>query len=153
MRIAIDDPRLPDVRQLIQRHLAFAFASSPREHVHALDSERLVHPAITCFSVRDSDGALLGVGALKELGAVHGEIKSMHTAEHARRGGVGAALLRHIIDVARERGYTRLSLETGTGAVFAPAQSLYAGAGFTVCEPFGDYTRNPHSLCMTLALS
>ena len=152
MRIAIDDPRVADVRQLLGRHLAFAFASSPREHVHALDTEGLARPAITFFSARDSDGALLGVGALKELDAEHGEIKSMHTAEHARRGGVGAAMLRHIIEVARERGYTRLSLETGTGAVFAPAQSLYARAGFTVCEPFGEYTRNPHSVCMTLAL-
>lgn len=152
MRVAVDDPRLPDVRQLLERHLTFAFASSPREHVHALDTDRLVHPSITLFSARDGDGVLLGVGALKELDAAHGEIKSMHTAERARRAGVGGAMLRHIIDVARGRGYTRLSLETGTGAVFAPAQSLYARAGFAVCAPFGDYTRNPHSVCMTLAL-
>lgn len=152
MRITIDDPRLPDVQQLLDRHLAFAFASSPREHVHALDTARLVHPAITFFSARDDDGMLLGIGALNELDAAHGEVKSMHTVEHARRGGVGGAMLRHIIEVARERGYTRLTLETGTAAVFAPAQSLYVRAGFSVCEPFGGYTRNPHSVCMTLAL-
>ena len=152
MRIAIDDPQLPDVRQLLDRHLTFAFSSSPREHVHALGSDRLAHPGITFFSARDDDGVLLGIGALNELDAAHGEVKSMHTAERARRAGVGRAMLRHIIEAARERGYTRLSLETGTGAVFAPAQSLYARAGFTVCEPFGDYTRNPHSVCMTLSL-
>ena len=152
MRIGIDDPRLPDVRQLLDRHLAFALASSPREHVHALDIDGLLQPYITFYTARDAGGELLGIGALKELDAEHGEVKSMHTVEQARRGGVGGAMLRCIIDVARHRGYGRLSLETGTGAVFAPAQSLYRRAGFTVCEPFGEYTRNPHSVCMTLAL-
>jgi putative acetyltransferase len=150
VRVAPDDPRRADVQQLLERHLAFAFASSPRQHVHALDTERLAHPAITFFSARDPAGLLLGVGALKELDAAHGEIKSMHTAERARRIGVGGAVLGRIIAVARERGYTWLSLETGTGTVFAPALALYTRAGFTECEPFGEYTRNPHSVCMTL---
>lgn len=152
MRIAVGDPRRPDVQRLLERHLAFAFASSPREHVHALDVERLVDPRITLYSARDGEGRLLGVGALKEIDGGHGEIKSMHTAEAARRSGVGGALLRHIIEVARQREYTRLSLETGTGDLFAAAQVLYTRAGFTECEPFGPYTRNPYSLCMTMAL-
>ena len=140
------------MQQLLERHLAFAFANSPREHVHALDTARLLHPSITFFSARDGDGVLLGVGALKELDAAHGEVKSMHTAEPARRAGVGRSLLLRIIEVARDRGYASLSLETGTGLVFAPAQSLYVSAGFVACEPFGDYTRNPHSTCMRLFL-
>ena len=152
MRIGIDDPRLPDVRQLLDRHLEFALASSPREHVHALDIDGLLQPGITFYSARDGAGELLGIGALKELDAEHGEVKSMHTVEQARRAGVGGAMLQRITDEARHRGYRRLSLETGTGAVFAPAHSLYARAGFIVCEPFGEYTRNPHSVCMTLAL-
>lgn len=150
--IEAEDPRHPDILALLERHLAFAHASSPREHVHALDVGGLVQPRITCYSARDAGGGLLGVGALKELDAAHGEIKSMHTAEQARRSGVGGAMLRHIIAAARERGYARLSLETGTGRVFEPAQSLYRRAGFTECEPFGEYTRNPHSVCMTMAL-
>lgn len=152
MRIAIGDPRLPDVRRLLDRHVAFALASSPREHVHALDIDGLLQPDITFYTARDEDGELLGIGALKELDAEQGEVKSMHTVERSRRGGVGGAMLQRIIDEARDRGYRRLSLETGTGAVFAPAQSLYARAGFTVCDPFGEYTRNLHSVCMTLVL-
>lgn len=152
MLIVADDPGRPDVQQLLERHLAFAFAGSPREHVHALDAARLVDSSITFFSARDGDGVLLGVGALKELDAAHGEVKSMHTADNARRRGVGRSLLLRIIEVARDRGYASLSLETGTGPVFAPAQSMYAGAGFVACEPFGEYTRNPHSVCMCLLL-
>ena len=34
--------------------------------------------------------------------------------------------------------------------VFAPARELYAAIGFTRCEPFGEYTENPYSVCMTL---
>jgi GNAT superfamily N-acetyltransferase len=38
----------------------------------------------------------------------------MHTAEAARRKGAGSAILEHIISVARSRGISRLSLETGS---------------------------------------
>jgi putative acetyltransferase len=119
--------------------------------VHALDIAALLDPRITFYSARH-DGRLVGVGALKELDARHGEVKSMHTAEAARGQGVGRAIVDHMLDVARQRGYRRVSLETGTGLAFAPASSLYTGIGFTPCEPFDGYTSNPHSVCMTLAL-
>jgi putative acetyltransferase len=54
--------------------------------------------------------------------------------------------------VARERGYLRVSLETGAMAAFAPARSLYAGTGFEPCGPFGDYDPSPNSAFMTLSL-
>jgi putative acetyltransferase len=65
-------------------------------------------------------------------------------AEHLRRG-TGAALVSHILKVARERGYKRLSLETGSGAAFDPAHALYRQFGFTECGPFGDYKEDPFS--------
>lgn len=86
--IAVDDPRVDDVRALLETHLAFAHEHTPREYSHALDLEGLLHPAVTFFSAR-LDGLLLGVGALKELEDRHGELKSMHTAEAARGQGVG----------------------------------------------------------------
>jgi putative acetyltransferase len=36
---------------------------------------------------------------------------------------------------------------------FAPARSLYANAGFTVCGPFGDYRPSRNSTFMTLSLN
>ena len=146
------DPRSPDVRALLERHLAFAHDVTPEGHVHALDVERLVDPSITFFAARQ-DGTLLGVGALRELDAAHGEIKSMHTVDAARGQGVGRAMVDHLVALARRRGYERVSLETGTYDAFAPARALYAATGFVVCPPFGDYTANPHSVCMTLALT
>ena len=149
--IDTDDPRRDDVTALLERHLHFAYDVSPPEHVHALDVEALLEPSVTFFSAR-RDGALLAVGALKEFDDGHGELKSMHTAEEARGQGVGRAMVDHLLAVAQERGYHRVSLETGTGEAFEAAQALYAGAGFTPCEPFGPYTSNPHSTCMTIEL-
>jgi putative acetyltransferase len=136
--ISVDDPRAGDVRELLERHLAFAHENTPPQDIHALDADRLLDPAITFFSFR-CRGELLAVGALKDLGERHAELKSMHTAAVARGRGIGRAMLEHLIGVARERGCRRVSLETGSMAGFAPARSLYASAGFQPCGPFGDY--------------
>ncbi len=134
----VDDRRTPDVRALLERHRGFALAQPPSEHSFALDVDGLLDPAITLFSFR-ARGSLLGIGAIKRLGAHHAEIKSMHTAEAARGRGIGRAMLTHLLGVARTRGFRRLSLETGTTAAFAPARALYESAGFVPCGPFGGY--------------
>jgi putative acetyltransferase len=149
--IAPDDPRAPDVRALLERHLAFANEHSPPEDVHVLDVDGLLDPDVSFYSYR-VDGELLGVGAIKQLDAEHAELKSMHTAEAARGQGVGNAMVGHLLGVARSRGVRRVSIETGTMEAFAPARALYAGAGFEPCEPFGSYTYSPNSVCMTLWL-
>ncbi len=150
-RIAPDDPRAADVRQLLAAHLAFAGEHTPPENIHALDIQSLLDPAITFFGYRDGTG-LLGVGALRQLDPGHAEIKSMHTAQAARGRGIGRAMLTHLLGVARQHGVRRVSLETGTTAAFAPARALYASAGFRPCEPFGDYQRTPDNTFMTLWL-
>jgi putative acetyltransferase len=152
MEIQLDDPRRADVRDLLARHLAFAYESSPREDVHALDIDGLCEPSIAFFSLR-IDGELLGVGAIKRLDERHGEIKSMHTAVAARGRGIAWAMLQRLLRHARESGITRVSLETGSTEVFAPARALYAKAGFSPCAPFADYAPSPHSFFMTLSLA
>ena len=98
------------------------------------------------------DDAIVAVGALKRLSADHGEVKSMHTAETARGLGVGSAMLRQIMAAARARGMSRLSLETGSWAYFAPARAFYARHGFVECPPFGEYRADPNSVFMTVVL-
>ena len=92
------------------------------------------------------------MGALRRLDDTHAELKSMHTSVAARGQGVGRAMVAHILTFGASSGYKRVSLETGTMEAFAPARSLYEKAGFVECEPFGDYTANPFSTCMTIAL-
>jgi putative acetyltransferase len=138
--ISVDDPRRPEVLALLERHLGFCLSETPPEHSFALDVDGLLDQRVTFVSFRDG-AAVLGVAAIKELDAGHAEIKSMHTATEARGRGVGRALLGHLLDTARARGYRRVSLETGTTPGFAAARALYESAGFTPTGPFADYPR------------
>lgn len=151
MDIVIDDLDGPEIRELLEEHLRNMREISPPESVHALDIEGLRRPEITFWTAREG-GELLGCGALKELSHAHGEIKSMRTAARHLRKGVARRLLEHIIEEARRRGYTRLSLETGSQSEFEPARTLYARSGFDYCAPFADYTEDPNSVFMTREL-
>jgi putative acetyltransferase len=148
MNIKTDDLRGPEIRALLQEHLDSMKLYSPPESIHALDLEALRKPEITFWTVWEN-GELFGCGALKELNLQHGEIKSMRTSARHRKKGVATALLTHILEEARWRGYKRLSLETGSNEAFAPARRLYAAFGFTPCEPFADYRPDPYSVFMT----
>ena len=150
--ISLDDPRKPEVRALLERHLTFCLSETPPEHSFALDADALVQPGIAFFSYRDGDGTVLGVGAIKELDPGHAELKSMHTAAEARGRGVGRAILDHLLSAARSRGYRRVSLETGTTPGFAAARALYASTGFGPAEPFADYVRTGDNTFYTLTL-
>jgi putative acetyltransferase len=151
MRIELDDPARADVFALLEEHLRSMHDLSPPESVHALDVTGLKSPDITFWTVRDGN-SLLGCGALKELDREHGEVKSMRTPASLRRRAAGRAILGHILQEARTRGYRRLSLETGSLDAFAPAQRLYESFGFTYCGPFSDYTPDTNSVFMTLEL-
>ena len=151
MHIELDDLSRPVIHALLEEHLRSMHALGPPESVHALDLECLRRPEVTFWSAWE-DEVLLGCGALMALGNQHGEVKSMRTPAARRRTGAGRALLVHIIAVARERGYERLSLETGTVAAFVPAHRLYESAGFVRTGPFGNYAEDVNSVFMTLAL-
>jgi putative acetyltransferase len=145
----LDDVR---VRALLAHHLVTARAQTAAGSAHALDLSGLRSPDVTFWSAWDGD-VVLGVGALRRLSPSHGEIKSMHTAELARRSGVGTAMLRHIVQAAREMGLRRVSLETGSRPYFEAARALYRKHGFVECPPFGDYVPDSNSVFMTLDLT
>ena len=151
MQIRVDDLRGAQIISLLEEHLRNMHEITPAESVHALDLNGLRRPEITMWSAWEG-GELLGCGALKQLDAGHGEVKSMRTARAQLRRGVATAILLEIIGESRKRGYRRLSLETGSMAAFEPARALYARFGFLPCGPFADYTDDPNSYYMTLEL-
>ena len=147
-----DDLTGAEVAALLEQHLAEMASHTPAESVHAMPVARLAAPDVTFFSVwsGSAEGTeLAGCGAIKQLDATQAEIKSMRVADAFRRQGVGEVILLHLLDVARSRGYGRVSLETGSNPPFATARALYARHGFTVCEPFADYVLDPWSVFMT----
>jgi putative acetyltransferase len=141
----------PEVVRLLQEHLEFVAIHSPPESVHALDLDALRAPEISFWTAWEGS-VLVGCGALEELSTTHGELKSLRTASSHLRRGVAAGLVEHLLGLARERGYRRVSLETGSMEAFAPVHALYASFGFQPCEPFANYIDNPYSTFMTREL-
>jgi putative acetyltransferase len=76
--IAIADPRMGDVRRLVEHHLKFGRLHSPPQDAHALGVDGLLDPAVTLFSIR-LRGELVAVGALKRLDDRHAELKTMRS--------------------------------------------------------------------------
>ena len=149
--VARDTPDKPDVSALLLRHFELMRASSPEESCHVMEPGTLLEKGAVLYAARDG-GDVLGVGAMALLAPDHGELKSMHTRQEARGRGVGAAILRALMDHGRDAGLARLSLETGSADLFAPARALYAAHGFETCAPFGNYVEDPLSVFMTRTL-
>jgi putative acetyltransferase len=149
--IVEDDLTGDDIAGLLRYHLDEMHHFSPPCIVHAMPIERLREPDVSFWSAWDGD-RLAACGALKQLDARHGEIKSMRAAPGYRGKGAGREILRHLLAEAKARGYGRVSLETGSTEHFLPARGLYAAHGFTECGPFGAYMENPFSIFMSKAL-
>lgn len=147
----VDDLTDERVRALVRRHLEGMFETSPPENVFALDIDGLTGPDVTFWSGWIGDEVAV-IGALKALDAEGGEIKSMRVADEHLGKGAGRAMLRHIIEEARARGFASLWLETGGVESFGPALKLYESEGFVVTGPFADYEEGPFSVFMKLAL-
>ncbi len=146
-----DDLSGEATRALLRLHLQGMRANSPPGAVFALDLSGLGAPQVTVWSAW-AGSAVVGIGALKDLGDGAGELKSMRTHPDFLRRGVGGAILEHIIGAARQRGLERLSLETGSGPAFEPALSLYRRRGFSSGEAFGGYQRSEFNQFLHLAL-
>ncbi|MGD8174128.1 GNAT family N-acetyltransferase [Vibrio sp. TRT 21S02] len=151
MEIKIDDLSGGEVIELLKEHLADMYATSPPESVHALDVDALKSPDITFFSGW-VNGELQGCLAIKQLNPHHIELKSMRTSSSSRKSGVATKLLTHALNTAIDKGYRKVSLETGTQQFFQPARNLYEKFGFIYCEPFANYELDPHSHFMTREL-
>lgn len=151
MRIEAADLADPRVIELARLHLAGMHANSPPGHVFALDLSGLKRPDVGVFIAWIGDRAA-GMGALKQLDARGGEIKSMRTHHAFLRRGIGVAILEHLIALARARGYRRLSLETGSGPAFEPALALYRKRGFRDGPAFADYVASPFNQFLHLEI-
>ena len=151
LEIREDDLSSEAARRLLRLHLQGMHSSSPPGSVFALDLSGLKVPSVTVWTAWLGE-TVVGIAALKQLDERSGEIKSMRTHPDFLRRGVAAALLRHIIAVARARGMKRLSLETGSGPTFEPALALYRRNGFLDGGAFADYRPSGFNQFLHLSL-
>lgn len=146
-----DDLSGPQTLDLLTLHLEGMQANSPPGTVFALDLSGLDTQDVTVWSAWHDD-RIASIGALKMLDNGLAELKSMRTHPAFTRQGAAAAILEHIIAVARVRGVRRLSLETGRSAGFEPALALYRRRGFQDGASFADYGDNGFSVFLHLDL-
>lgn len=152
MTIARESPAGTDLSLLMARHTADMHADTPPESIHMMDAAQLAAQPGVCFFVLRDAGEPVGMGAFKQIGPGHAEIKSMHVLAERRGQGLSRRMLFHLIAEARAAGIARLSLETGTQAMFAPARRLYLSAGFQECPPFAGYVEDPNSVFLTICV-
>jgi len=105
---------------------------------------------IVLFLVARRDGKAVGCGGLRAIDAEHGEIKRMFVAPAARGSGVSRAILGALEDAARERGWSRLVLETGTEQ--PDAIRFYTREGYAPIERYGHYAESELSRCFGRSL-
>ena len=148
MKIVVDDLSGTEIAAFLAEHVRQMRELTPLENAYALDLDALRRPDITFWTAVDGT-TLVGCAALKRLDPTHAELKSMRTATARKRSGVASRILELVLTEARERGYRRISLETGTAEFFLPARKLYEKYGFAYCDPFGDYQPSPHNTFMT----
>ncbi len=135
--IAIESPLSDDVRALVDALNAFTFELTPKGYCHHMTVEQMAQPDTTVFIARDKAGAALGMGALRRHGDGVAEVKRMFVKPEVRGRRVGEAILAHIEALARQEGFTRLVLETGSN--FDAARRVYERSAFVTCDRVLDY--------------
>lgn len=81
------------------------------------------------FVVAEQNGEIVGTGALIVEEETDGRLVRMSVDGRQRRLGIGRALVRHLLDEARRRGYRRVLVETNDD--WTDAIQLYLACGFT----------------------
>lgn len=137
--ISAETPLQDDVRQMIAELNEAMRPLTPPEFQFQMTAEQIAESATTLFIARDNAGMAVAMGALKEHDADFGEVKRMYTRPKARGKGVGKQILERIEQLARERGVSKLMLETGEAPAFESAWKIYERNGYRVRGAFLDY--------------
>jgi GNAT superfamily N-acetyltransferase len=96
------------------------------------------------FVVAEIDGELVGTGGLTAEGKNVGRIVRMSVSRVHRRAGIGQALVAHLLDAARQRGFVRVWVSTSPE--WQDAVGLYEHCGFT------EYRRDDVSVYLSYLL-
>ncbi|MBB4931913.1 GNAT superfamily N-acetyltransferase [Lipingzhangella halophila] len=101
--------------------------------------------AVFLLATDMDSGDVVGCGGLRRLDPYTYEIKRMYVVPHWRGRRIGRVLLRQLEEAARERGATRVRLETGTEQ--PESRTLYERCGYRRIERFGPYVDCEASIC------
>src|SRR5258706_15355259 len=138
----------PGAGALLQGREAALSALYRPEESFRIPIEKHVRDDVIFLMAREN-GMAAGCGAL-QLHSGYGELKSMYVFPAARGKRLAQTLIAALENLARERGFSELKLETG---ICSPAAiRTYERAGYARCERFGDYPFAPTSVYMAKTL-
>lgn len=140
-RAQIDD--LPDLAELFDAYRVFYEQASDLPRAEAFLRDRLERGDAVVFFVRDTANRALGFTQLyPSFSSVSTApiwiLNDLFVAPEARGLGVGAALLRHARDFARDCGAIRIELTTAH--TNTTAQRLYEREGYRMDSVFRRYS-------------
>lgn len=132
------DPAAPEATELITALDRDLEARYPGLPIHGIDAANF-REASGVFLVGRLEGLAVACGALRpalslmQEGAI--EVKRMYVRDDYRGRGLGRAMLSALEQIAAERGYRTVRLETGDRQPEAIA--LYESAGYRAIPCFG----------------
>lgn len=149
-RIGAEDVRDPEITALLDALTAeLALGDYAPDETFGYSAEQLVANEVYLVGAR-VDGRVVGVGGIEIQTDDVGELKRFFVAPDHRGAGVADAVLDALVAHARERGITRLRLETGNKQ--HAAMAFYRRHGFVDVPRFAPYTDSATSVCMQRVL-
>ncbi len=141
--VEIRDAKLPDdidlVRNLWIDYLTWGNDTMQKLHgVHPHDPKEAVEQDIAMIGkflppngrliLASTDNTVFGTGCLKSINSEIGEIKRMYVDPSYRKIGAGRAILRSLLEAAKQAGYKKVRLDSPK--FMEAAHSLYRSFGF-----------------------
>lgn len=80
------------------------------------------------FIIIEDEGKIIAIGGLLKINSRCAEIKRMRVKYEYQRSGIGTKLLKHLEQIAKEKGYNELYLDTSSKQI--AAQRLYEKNGY-----------------------
>ncbi|MGO9875932.1 MAG: GNAT family N-acetyltransferase [Acidimicrobiia bacterium] len=132
------DPRGPDAQVALRRYLSEVSVSLVHGVVssEAADEVDDFMPPGGGFVLGRHGGVVIGCGGVRPLDPEVGEIKRMWIEAGSRGRGLGSRLLRSLEDLARDRKYERVRLDTNK--VLVQAIHLYETRGYRQIDRYND---------------
>lgn len=92
----------------------------------------------------------IGCASFKRYDDGSAEVKRVFVQEEYRSKGIGRMLMESLEQLAKDKGYSCLILESGEP--LAAAMRLYRSLGYTVIPNYGQYVNMSDSVCMEKVL-
>ncbi len=141
IRILQENPRSPDVAEMLQQSDKYYDELYPSESNHLLDIDTLSQPNVAFFTAR-IDNVLRGFGAIVNQES-YAEVKRMYVDPDARGMSLGKKLLSRLEAHALLDGNGVIRLETGIRQ--PEAIGLYNSFGYREVEPHNKSKRCSHN--------